>query len=369
MKIDSIELYLVNNEFIAPWRTAYGSDDENCVVMARLISGNHEGWGEASPLPGPTYCGEWGESAFEVASRFLAPAVIGKELYDYKAVNEAMSYVKGNIFAKAAIEIAFWNLQADIKGVPLHELFGGSCKKSVAEGPSVGICDSFDELISAVGKFVDNGAPRVKLKAAHGWDVDMVAAVRSTFPSVTIHIDCNSSYDRSEMELFKKLDKYHLAMIEQPFAAEDLVGHSILQKSIETPICLDESIKGVLECMQAIELNACRYVNIKPARVGGLGNSLEINRLCAENGIGCWVGGMMESDVGKSVCVELASVDNMVYPADLAPELDNYKESICVSNLKRCAPYMFPVSSNIGNPIKPDIEKMKAKTIKTRIIN
>lgn len=368
MRIDAIELYLVNNEFSAPWRTAYGSDDENCVVMARLISGEHEGWGEASPLPGPTYCSEWGEGAFEVVARFLAPAVVGKDMTDYKAVNDAMAYVKGNVFAKAAIEIAWWNLAADIKGVPLHELFGGTCSQTVTEGAGIGICDSFDELIKEVGRCVDGGAPRIKLKAAHGWDVDMVAAVRSTFPDITIHIDCNSSYDRSEVDLFKKLDKYHLAMIEQPFAPEDLVGHSILQKSIETPVCLDESINGVLSCVQAIELNSCKYVNIKPARVGGLGNSLEINRLCAENGIGCWVGGMMESDVGKSICVELASVYNMTYPADLTPELDNYKEGICVSQLERCAPYTFPVSKQSGNPIKPDIAKMKAKTIKSTVI-
>ena len=362
MFIDAIEVSLVENEFISPWRTAYGSDDGNCVVMVRMLSGNHEGFGEASPLPAPTYCGEWGEGAFEIVTRFLAPAIVGKEMPDYKAVNAAMSSYKGNPFAKASLEIAWWNLRSAVKGTTLHELFGVKGNPTVLEGAGIGICDSYDELIAEIGACVDAGAPRIKLKAAPGWDIDMVAEVRRVFPDITVHIDCNSAYGRDAVDMFKKMDKYNLAMIEQPFAVGDLVGHSILQKSIDTPVCLDESIDSPLSCRQAIELGSCKYINIKPARVGGLGNSLEINRMCEENGIPCWVGGMMESDVGKSVCVELASLANMTYPADLTPELKNYKEAICDTHLEYCAPYTIQTTSNIGNPIKPNMDKMRAKT-------
>lgn len=368
MYIDRIELYLVKNKFREPWRTAYGSDDENCVVMAKMISGEHEGWGEGSPLPNPTYCSEWGEGAFEVAKRFLAPAVVGKDMPDYKAVNEAMSVYKGNVFAKAAIEIAWWNLQADILGVTLHELLGAKGNPNVKEGAGVGIRDDFDDLIREIGKCVDGGAPRIKLKAGPGWDIEMLEAVRSTFPNEIIHIDCNSGYDRSQIDLFKKMDKFNLAMIEQPFSPGDLFGHAMLQKAIDTPVCLDESVDSVLACVQAIELGSCKYINIKPARVGGLGNSIEINNLCAENGIGCWVGGMLESDVGKSICTELAALHNMDYPADLTPELDNYSEAICDEHLTHIAPYTFPTSTQKGNPIKPNFDKMLAKTIKKAII-
>lgn len=364
MFVDAIEVYLVKNDFISPWRTAYGSDSDNCVVMVRMISGEYEGFGEASPLPAPTYSYEWGEGAFEIVTRFLAPCIVGKEMPDYKAVNEAMSCYKGNPFAKAAIEIAWWNLKAAMDGVTLHELFGVKGTPTVLEGAGIGICDSYDELINEIGRCVDEGAPRIKLKAAPGWDIDMVAEVRRVFPDITVHIDCNSAYSRDAVEMFKKMDKYNLAMIEQPFAVGDLVGHSILQKSIETPVCLDESVNSVLACKQAIDLGACKYVNIKPARVGGLGNSLEINRMCEENGIPCWVGGMMESDVGKSVCVELASLGNMLYPADLTPELKNYKEAICDTHLEYCAPYTIQTTTNTGNPIKPNMDKMKAKTQK-----
>lgn len=281
MFIDTIELYLVKNKFRSPWRTAYGTDYENCVVITRMKSGEHEGWSESAPLPSPNYSYEWGEGAFEIASRFLAPSVVGKEMSSYKDVNAAMADVKGNPFAKAAMEMPWWTLQASVKGVPLHRLFGQSRDPEVDVGSAVGICDTYDEVIKRVGMKFDEGCKRVKLKVAPGWDVDMVAAVRSAFPNKTLHIDCNASFVRSDIEIFKKLDKFGLAMIEQPFDPADLVGHAQLQGQIETPICLDESINSVVACKQAIELEACRFVNIKPARVGGLETHLRSTK-CAQ---------------------------------------------------------------------------------------
>ena len=364
MFIDSIELFLVRNKFRSPWRTAYGTDYENCVVITRMTSGNFEGWSESAPLPSPNYAYEWGEGAFEVASRFLAPSVVGKEMPSYKDVYAAMADVKGNPFAKAAIEMPWWTLEADIKGVSLHNLFEKSGTPEVDVGSAVGICDTYDEVIKRVGMKFDEGCKRVKLKVAPGWDVDMVAAVRSAFPDKTLHIDCNASFDRNDTEVFKKLDKFHLAMIEQPFAPSDLVGHSRLAKMIETPICLDESIDSPLACRQAIELECCKFVNIKPGRVGGFGNSIEINRLCAENGITCWVGGLLESDIGKACCVELACLDNMGYPHDIAAEKFNYIDPIGETRLEYSSPRKFMGATHKGTPIKPNLEKLKEKTVK-----
>ena len=151
-------------------------------------------------------------------------------------------------------------------------------------------------------------------------------------------------------------------MIEQPFSPMDILDHAKLQKMIDTPICLDESITDPFVARQALEIGACGFVNIKPARVGGLAHSLEINRLCKQAGVGCWVGGMMESDVGKGICVELAAMDNMVYPNDITPETDNYPEPIAVRPLEHVAPWKLPVAQTPGTPIKPDMEKMLAKT-------
>lgn len=368
MLIDKIELYLVRNTFSEPWHTAYGTDEENCVLITRMISGNHEGWSESSPLPGPHYSYEYGEGIYQLASRFLAPHIVGRDMATAGDVAAAMSAVKGNPFAKAGIEMAWWTLQADIKGVPLRRLLGQAGDPIVEQGVGYGIYDKYDDLIERVGRSFDKGVKRVKLKAAHGWDVDMVAAVRSVFPHQKLHIDCNASYTYDEVETFKKLDRFHLEMIEQPFAPGDLLGHAKLQKQLDTPICLDEGIVDPLSVAQALELGACRYVNIKPARVGGLGNSLEINRLCAQAGVGCWVGGMLESDVGKSICVELASIPNMVYPHDITPETEGYLETICEVPLENCAPYQFQTTSQPGTPIKPDMAKMLAKTEKHCVI-
>ncbi|MBR4861861.1 MAG: o-succinylbenzoate synthase [Firmicutes bacterium] len=367
MHIDRIELYLVENRFHKPWRTAYGSDPGNCAVFARMISGDKEGWSEASPLPGPNYSCEYGAGAFDVAKRFLAPSVIGRDFSSARELNAAMSHVKGNPFAKSAIEMAWWCLDADVKGKSLGALLGRE-KDEVDVGDGWGVYDSYDELIENIGKSLDMGYKRVKLKTMHGWDVEMLEAVRSVFPNETIHIDCNSSYTIDEIDTFKKMDRFHLAMIEQPFQNLDIYYHSKLQKQIETPLCLDETITEVWQAEQAAELGACGFINIKPARVGGLQNTLDINKICQQAGIGCWIGGMMESDVGKAICTEAAGIANMVYPHDITPSTVNYPEIITESVIEETPQRTIQCVDRVGTPIKPDLEKLKAKTLDTFVL-
>lgn len=364
MRVDKIELYLVENRFHRPWRTAYGADPGNSALITCMRSGSHEGWSESSPLPGPTYSYEYGPGIFELAKRFLAPAVVGKEFDSARQLNQAMSVFKGSPFAKAGIEMAWWTLQADMQGVPLGKLLGAVTDK-IDVGESFGIADSYDALIEEMGKSFDRGYKRVKLKMAHGWDYDMLAAVRSVFPNEVIHVDANSSYNwncQEDRELLKSLDRFHLAMIEQPFQVGDLYYHAKLQACIDTPICLDESITEPWQAEEAAEMKACQYINVKTGRAGGLQNCLDINAICRQAGMGCWVGGMMESDVGKGICVELAAMDNMVYPSDITPETDNYPEPIGAHPLKYVAPWKLPVAQTPGTPIKPDMDKMLSKT-------
>jgi len=355
MRIDQIDLFLAENEFFEPWRTAYGSDTGNSMLITRLRSGEFEGWSESTPLPGPTYCPEYTESVFNVAEKYISPVIIGKEFETARDLNAAMSFIKGNYFAKGGIEIAWWTLKAAMEGVPLHKLIGGTREK-VERGAAFGIDDSYDKLIAHIGKAFDSGYRRVKLKAMHGWDADMLEAVRSVFPTQTFHIDCNSGYSFTEddIAIFKRIDKFGLAMIEQPFTAGDIYIHSKLQKMLDTPLCLDESIDTVWQAEQAAELHACGYINIKPARCGGIQNSLDIHNICMQAGIGNWVGGINESDIGKGICVELASLPNMVYPNDIAPEISNFKESISLFNLELDENSMFDVSKRSGTPIPPD---------------
>ena len=361
MRIDGLELYLVENAFFKPWRTAYGADPGNSVVIARMVSGEHEGWSEASPLPDPNYSYEYGRGAFEVCKRFLAPLVVGKDFASAREINAAMRHVKGNPFAKAAIEMAWWTLKADMEGKTLGQLLGAE-KDRIEVGDGWGICDTIDQLIANVGSSFDEGYQRVKLKIAPGWDEKVLEAVRSTFPNQTIHVDGNSAYRYQEhADLLKRLDKYHLAMIEQPFQVGDIYYTAKLQAQLDTPICLDETITEPWQAQVAAEMKACRYINIKPARVGGLQNSLDINEICRQAGIGCWVGGMLESDVGKAICTELAAIPNMVYSHDVTPAKLNYPFTITNRELEMSPDRMLNLATEPGTPVKPVLEKMMQK--------
>lgn len=361
MRIDGLELYLVENAFYKPWRTAYGSDPGNSVVIARMVSGQHEGWSEASPLPDPNYSYEYGAGAFQVAKKFLAPLVVGKEFSTARELNDAMRHVKGNPFAKAAVEMAWWTLKADMEGKTLGNLLGAE-KTQVDVGDGWGIEDSIDALVANVGRSFDEGYTRVKLKIGPGWDEKVLEAVRSEFPNQTIHVDGNSAYRYSEhLDLLKRLDRFQLAMIEQPFQVGDIYFHSKLQAQMDTPICLDETITEPWQAEVAAEMKACKYINIKPARVGGLQNSLDINEICRQAGIGCWVGGMMESDIGKAICTELAAIPNMVYSHDITPASINYPFTITKRVLTMTPDKKLELATETGAPVKPDMDKLLQK--------
>jgi O-succinylbenzoate synthase len=220
-------------------------------------------------------------------------------------------------------------LEAKRQGVPLHAALGGK-GEAVSVGADFGIQDSLDILMEKIQGAITAGFPRIKLKFRPGWDRDMVAAVRSTFPDFTFHIDCNAAYTPADVDLFRALDRYRLAMIEQPLADDgmSLVNHADLQARLETPVCLDESAHSLAHVRAAIRLKSCKVVNIKMARVGGLTASREIQALCAEHGIPCWVGGMLESAIGGAICVELATLPNFTYPADIFPSSYFYRNDL-----------------------------------------
>jgi O-succinylbenzoate synthase len=335
--------------------------------MVKMTSGNETAWSESTPFLAPTYSPECAFGAYYVASEFLAPLVLHKNFESAKEINDAMAVIKGNPFAHAAIEIAWWTLQSKLTKTPLHTLLGGS-DEEVAVGADFGRQPSIDILLNRIDDAIQSGFQRIKLKAMPGWDLDMLRAVRSTFPKFTFHIDCNSGYTLNDLPLFKEIDKLGLAMIEQPLFHADIIDHAKLQKALDTPICLDESISSPYMAEKAIELDACRIINIKPGRCGGLYNSMKINELAQSAGIGCWIGGMMESDVGKAICTEAAGIANMVYPHDITPSTINYPGIITESVIEETPQRTIQCIDRIGTPIKPDLEKLKAKTLDTFVL-
>lgn len=327
MRIDRIELFHVAMPLIYPWRTAYGEDAAIHAVLCRMRSGDAWGWGESAPFAAPCYSPEWAGGIFAVNREWLAPAILGQEISSGEELQAKLSLFKGNPFAKAVLDTAWWSLQSRLTQTPLHRLLGAT-RDEVAVGADFGVMDSLDDLLASVGRAVDAGFPRIKLKFRPGWDVPMLEAVREQHPDFTFHIDCNSGYTLADLPLFQSLDRFRLAMIEQPLGHDDIVDHAELQRAISTPVCLDETITHVRRVEQAIALKSCRYVNIKPGRVGGLTNAVKIHDVCRAASIPCWVGGMLESATGAGLCVALAMLDNFTYPADIFPSARFYHQDL-----------------------------------------
>jgi O-succinylbenzoate synthase len=367
VKIDRIEIYQIAIPLIYPWRTAYGDDYQIHSVLVKIISGEDYSWGETTPLKAPCYSPEWAGGVFYLSKDFLAPKIIGK---DIESPNHLLYYFKdfkGNMFAKAGIESALWVLNAKITKKPLHKLIGGK-KSRVTVGADIGIQDNIDVLLRKIQKAIDDGYPRIKLKIYRGWDMDVLRSVRDSFPNYTFHIDCNASYSIKDLDYLKQFDHFDLAMIEQPLHYTDLLDHARLQKEIETPICLDESIVFPRDAEQAIELGSCQYINIKVGRVGGLSNAIRIHDICKESGIPCWVGSMLESAIGQGISIELATLPNFVYPADIFPSGIHHSENIANKDIILCAPGKIAVSKESGIPYEPKESILKHYTIQRAII-
>jgi O-succinylbenzoate synthase len=329
VRIERIDVHWARVPLAFVWKTSYGDQRFTDTLLVRMEGGGQHAWGESCPPYVPSYAAEHTLAAFHTVREHLAPRVVGQDIESADDLLRRLEFVKGNQFAKAALEIGWWVLDARRRGVPLHVALGGKGER-VAVGADFGIQPSLDVLMQKIHTAIDAGFPRIKLKFRPGWDLDMVAAVRSTFPDFTFHIDCNAAYTPADTEMFRALDRYRLAMIEQPLADDglSLINHADLQAKLETPICLDESALSLAHVEAAIRLRSCRVVNIKMARVGGLAASRAIQARCAEHGIPCWVGGMLETAIGGAICAELATLPNFTYAGDIFPSSYFYDEDL-----------------------------------------
>src|SRR5690606_28767523 len=274
------------------------------------------GYGECVAGEEPNFSYETVDTARLVLQRFLIPAILGREFDSARDVAAALDRAaKGHNMAKASLEMAAWDLEAKRRGVSLSRLLGGT-KDAVAAGVSIGIQPDIDTLIERIERYLSEGYQRIKIKIAHGWDELVLDRVRARFPDIPLTVDANAAYDPAEMRHILAMDRFDLAMIEQPFGADELLAHAELQAEMRTPIFLDESISSPGRCADAIALESGRIVNIKPGRVGGQSASIRVHDLCAEAGIPVWCGGMLETGIGRAHNVALASLPNFRLPGD-----------------------------------------------------
>lgn len=304
-----------------PFRISSGTVSHRRIFLLELgATDGTTGWSECVAGEQPNYSPETVDTAWMAIREWLAPRVVGVKFGHPDQVFAALDHhVRGHLMAKAAVEMGCWDVAARQAGVPLSRLLGGTRDK-VATGISIGIQADPGALVSRAGAAVALGYRKIKVKIEPGSDLEFVAAVRNAIgPDIDLMADANSAYSLDDAAHLKRLDAFHLAMIEQPLDREDLVRHAKLQRQLDTPICLDESITSVARAADMIELGAGRIVNIKPGRVGGFAVSRAIHDLCHAHGIPVWCGGMFESGVGRAHNVALASLPNFLLPGDVSP--------------------------------------------------
>ena len=324
-KIDHVDLVTVKLPFVAPFGTSvYVWTDKEAMLM-RLESGGVTAWSECVSDPDPFYFYETNATARHIIKDFLMPLLEpGMTLGELGA---RFRHVRGHGMAKATIENGLLILIALQKGLPLHELLGRPAKK-IMSGLSIGLKETQAELLAAVEKAVAKKYQRVKMKIKKGQDVDWVRAVRDRFPDIRLMVDANGDYSLSDIGHLKRLDAFGLMMVEQPLSYSDIFEHASLQKEMTTAICLDESIHSLADAAAAISLGACRIINIKQGRVGGLLESMRIARHCADHGIGVWSGGMDETGIGRAVNIHLQTAEGFSLPGDTSETANYFDEDI-----------------------------------------
>lgn len=327
MRIERIELRHVKLVLVSPFVTSMGTEYDEEHIIVRVDAEGITGWGESVAEGTPFYSYETVDTAWHILKDFLIPSVLGKDIVQVGDAINAYAKVRGHMMAKAGLEAALWDALAKAANKSLSQMLGGTRKK-IDVGVSIGIQPSVAGLIGKVKEYLREGYKRIKIKIAPGFDLQFVEALRKEFPDLMLQVDANSAYTLEDTTLFKKMDGYHLLLIEQPLGYDDIYDHSKLQRELETPICLDESIHSLDDTRAAIELDSCRVINIKPGRVGGFTESILIHDYCASRGIPVWHGGMLESGIGRAGNVALASLPNFTLPGDISASSRYYKEDI-----------------------------------------
>ncbi len=328
MKIRSVELREIRLPLVHFFETSFGRTTERRIILARVEDEDGaEGWGECTAGEGPFYCEEWTESAWDTLRSYLAPMVLGRRVERARDIFPLMRAVRGNRMAKAALETACWDLEAKREGVPLWKHLGGE-RREIPCGVSIGIQETVEALIEKIERELGAGYQRIKIKIKPGWDVNVLEKVRARFPSIRLMGDANSAYQLKDAPLFRAVDEFDLMMIEQPLAYDDMLDHAELQKQLKTPICLDESIRTPANARHAIDLGACRIVNIKLGRVGGHAEAARVEQICRESDVPVWCGGMLESGIGRAHNIAMATLEGFTLPGDVSASARYWEEDI-----------------------------------------
>ena len=365
--VREVELSIVALPLVRPFRTSFGTSTEKICILARVRTDHAEGWGECVADDGyPGFSGEWIEGAWALLRDVLAPALLRAGDLEIDGVEAALAFVRGNPMAKATLIDAFADAALRERGLSLASWLGGE-RDRVACGVSVGITDTTDELRAQVDGYLDEGYLRIKLKIAPGVDVERVGAIRAAHPDIRLSVDANAAYTIEDVGVFRALDAYELLMVEQPLHHEDLVMHAALQHRIVTSICLDESIRSAADAAAAIELGACRIVNIKQGRVGGVLEARRVHDVCRAADVPVWCGGMLETGVGRALNLALAALPGFTLPGDTSASRRYFTEDL-TDPFEVAADGTMGVPRGPGIGVEPDPGRLAAWTTRRHAV-
>jgi O-succinylbenzoate synthase len=323
VRIERIELRRLRLPLVRFFETSFGRVYDRAFVLVTLEQEGELGYGECVADGDPFYSAETNVTAWHIIRDFIAPVVLGRSFDHPGEIYDALRAIRGHNMAKAAVEMAAWDLFARQEGRPLCHVLGGT-RRAIESGVSIGIQDTLEALADRVGVELAAGYRRVKIKIKPGWDVRAVEYVRERFGGIPLMVDANAAYSLADAVHLSALDRYDLMMIEQPLDYDDIRDHARLQRRLRTAVCLDESIHSIRAAEEAIELGACRIINIKPGRVGGHAQSVRLHDLTAAHGIPVWHGGMLESGIGRAHNIHLSTLPNFSLPGDVAASCRYY---------------------------------------------
>lgn len=364
MIISSIELREIRLPLIHFFETSFGRTTERRIILVRMADTHGaEGWGECTAGEGPFYSEEWTETAWTTLKDFLAPMVVGRKVEAAAGAYGLMKKVRGHRMAKAAIETACWDLESTRAGVPLWKHLGGT-HQEIPCGVSIGIQASPEALLEKIETELNAGYQRIKIKIKPGWDIDVVRRVRERYPEILFSVDANSAYTLADLALFKALDEFNLMMIEQPLAHDDMYNHAELQKQIKTPLCLDESVHSAEDARHAIDMGACRIINVKLGRVGGHGEAKRVEGVCRDAAVPVWCGGMLESGIGRAHNIAMATLAGFTLPGDVSASSRYWEEDIIEPPVKVSGQGTIAAPSNPGIGFEVNRSRVDSLTVR-----
>jgi O-succinylbenzoate synthase len=368
VKIERLELRLLRLPLVHFFETSFSRIDDKHFIVIRAEGEGASGYGECVAEQDPYYSAETNETVWHIIKDFIAPRVIGASFAHPREVFPALAAIRGHHMAKAAVEMAAWDLYARLGGMPLSRAIGGA-RGRIVSGVSIGIQPSLDALAVKVEHELAAGYRRIKIKIKPGWDLKPVESLRARFGAIPLMVDANAAYTLADAVHLVRLDAFDLMMIEQPLDYDDIADHAALQRMLKTPICLDESITSVHAARDAINAGACRIINIKPGRLGGIAQSIAVHDLCEAHQIPVWHGGMLESGIGRAANIHLSTLPNFSLPGDVAASKRYFDPDLIDPPIEVAADGTIAVPPGPGLGVRICEDRVERATLKTLTLN